>query len=158
MGTTIFSEPATVVLSGAGSVNEMAQMEGESPADYAIQFANALCNGEPMSAQRARFAALVDIAGRLDSDNAAAIEIGRHLYILDALFRRLVIDGYAAMKSESRGASEAAERLLNAAFKAQRASMGCLSALKVLRDSRKAPTTPTPTSVAESVPLVLNSN
>ena len=148
MGRTVFSEPATVALSGAGSVSEMAQLEGASPADYAIEFANALCNGEPMSAQRARFAALVDIAGRLDPDNVAAEEVGKHYLILDALFKRLVIDGYAAMKSEGRGASEAAERLLNAAFKAQRGAIGCLSALKVLRDSKKAPTTPASVALA----------
>ena len=156
MGKTIFSEPATVALSGAGSINELAQREGVSSVDYAISFANALCNGEPMSAQRARFAALVDIAGRLDPDNVTADQIGQNYLILNALFKRLVIDGHAAMKSETRGASEAAERLLNAAFKAQRASMSCLSALKVLRDSKKAPTTPP--QVAGLVPLVSNSN
>lgn len=150
-----FSRPATQELAGAASIGELAYLEGASPADYALRFADALCNGEPLSAQRAGFAALVDIGGRLDPDTVAAEEVGKHFLILDGLFKRLLIDVRPLLTSSNRGASEAAERLLNVAFKAQRASLSCLSALKVLRDSK---TSTTPAAPGRPGPAQLSAN
>ena len=95
----------------------------------------------------------MDIAGHLDPDKAAAEDIGHHYLILDSLFRRLLIDAVKAGDSSGRSGSEAAERLLNAAFKAHRASLSCLNALKVLREATP-PTTSTPIALSGEVQLI----
>ena len=135
-----FNAPATADLQGARSISELAERESyTSAADYSAQFAQALCNSGPLDLMRERFTALTSAAGHLEPDKAAASEVGQHYLILEALFRKLVIQSAAAVGAGGRGSSEAGERLLNGAFKAQRAAMACLSALKVLRDV--APTT-----------------
>ena len=144
MSDMIFKAPAAADLQGSSDLTDIAEREGfSSSTDWAAQFAQALCNGESLNVMRERFTALVMVAGRISPDSAAAEEIGRHLLILDALFKKLIIQSVEVQGAGQRGSSEAAERLLNGAFKAQRAAMACLSALKVLRDaSPPAPTTP----------------
>lgn len=144
MTDSIFKAPAVVDLQGAQDMTDIAQREGfASSTEWAAQFAQALCGGEPLDVMRERFTALVSAAGRIGPDRAAAEELGRHYLILDALFRKLIIQSMEVQSSRQRGSSEAAERLLNGALKAQRAAMACLSALKTLRDALPpAPTTP----------------
>lgn len=143
MNQATFDTPAEADLAGARNIAEIAKREGfSSSTDWAAQFAQALCKGDSLDVMRERFAALVGTAGRLDPDSAAADEIGRHYLILEALFKKLVIQSVAVAGSGERGSSEAAERLLNGAFKAQRAAMACLSSLKVLRETAPTPTRP----------------
>lgn len=141
-----FNAPATADFQGVRSISETAELEGFADAtDYSARFAKALCSSGSLDLMRERFIALTSVAGHLDPDKAAADEIGHHYMILEALFRKLIIQSVAATEFGGRGSSEAGERLLNGAFKAQRAAMACLSALKVLReaDASKPPTTST---------------
>jgi hypothetical protein len=145
MSETTFNAPATADFQGVRSISETAEREGFADAtDYSARFAQALCRSGSLDLMRERFNALTSVACQLDPDKAAADEIGHHYMILEALFRKLVIQSVAATEFGGRGSSEAGERLLNGAFKAQRAAMACLSALKVLRDAAasKPPTTP----------------
>lgn len=151
MSETTFNVPATADFQGVRNMRDIAEREGfTSSSDYAVQFAQALCSGGPLDVMRERFVALTSASGNLhhdhDPDKAAAAEIAQHFLILEALFRKLIIQSVAATEFGGRGSSEAGERLLNGAFKAQRAAMACLSALKVLRDG--APTTPAATPAA----------
>lgn len=151
MSEPTFIAPATADFQGVCNIRDIAEREGfNSSSDYAARFAQALCRGGSLDDMRERFIALTNAAGHLDPDNAAASEIGQNYLILDALFRKLIIQSVAATESGGRGSSEAAERLLNGAFKAQRSAMACLSALKVLRDT--APAKP-PTMPAGSAPV-----
>lgn len=139
MSETTFDAPATADFQGVRNMRDIAEREGfTSSSDYAARFAQALCNSGSLDLMRERFIALTSAAGHLDPDKAAAAEIGQHYMLLEALFRKLIIQGVAAADSGGRGSSEAGERLLNGAFKAHKAAMSCLSALKVLRDA--APT------------------
>ena len=143
MSESTFNAPATADFQGVRNMQEVAEREGfTSSSDYAAQFAQALCSGGPLDVMRERFVALTSVAGHLDPAKAAGDEIGQHYMILEALFRKLIIQSVAATEFGGRGSSEAGERLLNGAFKAQRAAMACLSALKVLReaDASKPPT------------------
>jgi hypothetical protein len=97
-----------------------------------IQFAESL-SATGIEAQRERLAALAELGGSLRADHAAAGELARHYALLAALFRRLLID--AARLTDSPRSADAAGRLLDAALKAQRASLACLSALKTIRDT-----------------------
>lgn len=151
MTDTVFKTPAQADLAGARDITEIAQREGfSSSTDWAARFAQALCNGESLDVMRERFTALVSVAGRISPDSATAEELGRHLLILDTLFKKLIIQSVEVASSGQRGSSEAAERLLNGAFKAQRAAMACLSSLKVLRDT--APAKPPTTASAPAPP------
>jgi hypothetical protein len=89
----------------------------------------------------------------LQGDAPAAEELARHAVILNALFERFARVA-ADLSAEGGGVrqSVAAERYLNAALKAQRATLATLSALKVLRDSATTPTTPTPGTLTEPAP------
>ena len=166
MTDSVFNTPVAVDLQGARNMTEIAQREGfASSTEWAAQFAQALCGGESLDVMRERFTALVSVAGRISPDSAATEEIGRHYLILEALFKKLIIQSVEVQCSGQRGSSEAAERLLNGAFKAQRAAMACLSALRTLRDALPpAPTTPATGSpelgvsgaVSQSAPLVLS--
>jgi hypothetical protein len=145
MSETTFNTPATADFQGVRNMRDVAEREGYTDTSgYAIQFAQALCRGDSLDVMRERLIALTSAAGHLDPDKAAADEIGQNYLILQALFRKLLIQSVASTESGGRGSSEAGERLLNGAFKAQRAAMACLSALKVLRDA--APTTPVASS------------
>ena len=140
MSETTFNAPATADFKDVRNMCDIAEREGvTNSSDYAAQFAQALCSGGPLDVMRERFVALTSVADHLAPDKAAAEEIGQHYMILEALFRKLIIQGVAATELGGRGSSEAGERLLNGAFKAHKAAMSCLSALKVLRDA--APTT-----------------
>lgn len=137
-------------LSEARTLAAMADAEGwNSDADgYAVEFAQALASdGGNLDTQRERLAALASIATGLAADAASASEIGRHYVILEALFRRLLLDSCKASASGQRSGSEAAERLLNGALKAQRAALACLSALKMLREALPSPATTTTAAV-----------
>lgn len=151
MTNLVFNAPAVADLQGSSDLTDIAEREGfTSSTDWAIQFAQALCNGESLDVMRERFTALVSVAGRISPDRAAAEEIGRHYLILEALFKKLIIQSMEVQSSGQRGSNEAAERLLNGAFKAHRAAVASLSALKVLRGATPpAPTTPA-TGAAES--------
>ena len=143
-----FNAPATADFQEVRNMRDIAEREDfNSSSDYAAQFAQALCSGGPLDVMRERFVSLTSVAGHLDPDKATSDEIGRHYMILEALFRKLIIQSVAATEPGGRGSSEAGERLLNGAFKAQRAALACLSALKGLRDaaSSKPPTTSTAT-------------
>ena len=151
MSETTFNAPATADFQGVRSIRETAEREGFADAtDYSARFAQALCSSGALDLMRERFVALTSVAGHLDPGRAAADEIGHHYMILEALFRKLIIQSVAATEFGGRGSSEAGERLLNGAFKAQRAAMACLSALKVLRDA--APTTPAAGGPESSAP------
>ena len=148
MTAAIFRAPASADLQDLTNLTAIANREGfSSSTDWAAQFAQALCNGVSLDVMRERFTALVRVAGRISPNCAAAEEIGRHYLILESLFKKLIIQSVEVAASSQRGSSEAAERLLNGAFKAQRAAMACLSALKTLRDT--SPPAPT-TSVTEA--------
>ena len=126
MSDTTFNAPAAVDLQGVRSIGDIAGREGfDSSTDYAALFAHTLCSGDSLDVLRERFAALTSAAGLLSPDNATAEEIGRHYLILDALFRKLIIQSVTATGSGGRGSSEAGERLLNGAFKSQRSAMAC---------------------------------
>lgn len=152
MTHSIFNAPAAVDLQDATDLTDIAKREGFlSSTDWAAQFAQALCRGDSLDVMRERFTALVTVAGRISPDSAAAEEIGRHYLILDALYKKLIIQSMKVAGSGQRGSSEAAERLLNGAFKSQRAAIACLSALRVLRDTApSSPPTTSATGAAES--------
>lgn len=142
---SVFNAPAAADLHGVRDMTDIAQREGfTSSTDWAARFAQALCDGESLDVMRERFTALVSAAGRISPDSAAAEEIGRHYLILEALFKKLVIQSIEVADSGRKGGSEAAERLLIGSLKAQRAAMACLSALKALRDA--APSRPPTTA------------
>ncbi|MBC5768453.1 hypothetical protein [Ramlibacter albus] len=130
-----FSEPAQVRLAGVQTVAALAEREGWMDADeYAIKFAEALCsNGVSLDAQRERLAALVNVASATAGDELSAEELGKHYIILDALFRRLIVDAMN-VAGDSRKL-DASDKLLTGALKAQRAALACLSALKMIRES-----------------------
>lgn len=134
--TSDLQRPAAMPLDGAGSIAELAEKEGWQADDYAIKFAEALCSSG-LETQRERLAALIVMSDSLAADGAAASELGRHYVILDALFRRLIIDAMR-LSSDPRRA-EAGEKLLAGAMKAQRGALACLSALKTLRETQALP-------------------
>lgn len=147
MSKETFDNPAGVGMQGVQNIGDISKREGfHSSTEWAARFADALCKGDSLDILRERFAALVSVAGLLSPDNAAAEEIGRHYLILDSLWKKLVISSLDIGETGARGSSEAAERLMNGAFKAQRAALACLSALKVLRQSTQPqpPTTAKP--------------
>lgn len=74
------------------------------------------------------------VGAGLGGASASAEELARHFVILNALFDRLSMETIKAASLPSGRGADAADRLLNAAVKAQRASVAVLSALKVLRD------------------------
>jgi hypothetical protein len=153
MSETTFNTPATADFQGVRSISDIAEREGfTDTSDYAMRFAQALCCGDSLDVMRERLIALTSAAGHVDPDKATASELGGNYLILQALFHKLIIQSVAATESGGRGSSEAGERLLNGAFKAQRAAMACLSALKVLRDA--APTTPAADGTELSAPRV----
>lgn len=150
MSSANLCEPATVSLSGAGSVDEMARREAWTPDFYTLALSeNIRSTAIPIDAQRERLAALAQLGGALSQtgDQAAADALAQHYAILEALHHRFSREAFEALRGTGPRAAEIAERFLNASLKAQRAAMSVLSALKVLRDSQApggAPTTSTP--------------
>lgn len=123
-----FNAPATADFQGVRNIGDIAECEGFSnSSDYAARFAQALCRGDSLDVMRERLVALTSAAGHLDPDKAAAAEVGQTYLILEALFRKLIIQSVAATEFGGRGSSEAGERLLKGAFKAQASAMACLA-------------------------------
>lgn len=145
-------KPATVDLTGSGSVSEMAQREGWDPDLYALALSENIRNsGMSLDLSRERLASLAQVAAGLAGDQASADELARHFSILEALYHRFARAAVEAMGSDRQRASEIADRYLSAALKAQRGAMACLSALKVLRDGHQPPTTTTAASAPAAV-------
>lgn len=132
---------AAVDLSGCRTVADMAAREGGwDPTTYALNLSHAVRDSRvPFDTQRERLQALAHIGGQV-GDATAAEEISHHYTLLNALWQRFC--RLAAMDGSGHG-SAASERYLNAALKAQRAALACLSALKAIRDSNQPPTTVT---------------
>lgn len=129
-------EPATADLSGSTSIAGQALKECFDPDRYVICLAHAVrSDGVPMDAQRERLAALARVG--TGAARASADELARHHLLLSALFERFAHDAVKAAASTRPGSAEAADKLLNAAIKAQRAAVATLSALKVLRDEAR---------------------
>lgn len=158
------SRPAEVNLQGAQSVAGMAEREGWTPDSYALTLAGHIRNsGVPLQAQTERLQALAQVGGSLavGADSATAAALSQHYAVLEALHQRFAHEALKALDAGGRNAPEVADRFLSASLRAQRAAMGVLSALKVLRDA--APTrTPAPAlspapftsmSMAEVLPL-----
>jgi hypothetical protein len=127
--------PATENLGEVEQVADMARLEHFDPDRYAISLAHHIRNeGVQMDVQRERLAALARVGGGLGGASASAQELARHFVILNALFDRLSMETVKAASLPGGRGADAADRLLNAAVKAQRASVAVLSALKVLRE------------------------
>lgn len=104
-------------------------------------------SGVPLDSQRERLAALASIGAGLKADRATADQLAQHYVILNSLWQRFTRESFEALGQPGPKASEIAERYLGAALRAQRAAMGCLSALTVLREmcaglSAKLPAVP----------------
>lgn len=133
-------KPATVDLTGSASIADMAQAEKWDPDRYSVALSENIRNsGMSLDMQRERLTSLAQVGAGLAGDQATAVEIARHWLTLDALYQRFSRAAVEAMGSDRPRASEIADRYLNAALKAQRAAMACLSALKVLREGHRPP-------------------
>ena len=148
------NEVAAVDLTGCASVAEMAAVEGDgwTAETYALKLAEHIRGSRvPLDVQRERLQALAQVGeglGRLQGDQAAADTLSFHAILLESLWQR-----FARLASETadgtKNGSMVSERYLNAAVKAQRGAMACLSALKAIRDGNQAtPTTALPVAVA----------
>lgn len=85
--------------------------------------------------------------GGLQGDQAAADTLSLHAILQESLWHRFSRLAHETADG-TRNGSMVSERYLNAALKAQRAAMACLSALKAIRDGNQAtPTTPAPAAV-----------
>lgn len=146
--------PANANLQGAKTVAEISNREGWSPDRYAIALSENIRDSRvPLDMSRERLAALAEVGAGLAGDQACSDELARHFSILESLFHRFARQAHEALKDDRPRASEVADRFLGAALKAQRAAMATLSALKVLRDEHRAPTTPSSTSTPSSGPM-----
>ena len=128
------TEPATADLSGSASTAEMAKREGEyDPDKYALCLAHHIRNdGVSLDTQRERLAALAGMD--LEGAKASAQELARHYAVLHALFDRFSLEAVRATGAAGNRGAEAADKLMNAGARAQKAALGVLSALKVLRE------------------------
>ena len=132
----------------------MAESEGWTPDSYAITLAGHIRNsGVPLQAQQQRLQALARVGAGADS--AAAEALCQHWAVLDALHQRFAMEAFKALDGGGRNAGAEADRFLSASLRAQRAAMGVLSALKVLRDA--APTRPSAPGLSP-VPCPVNVN
>lgn len=137
------SRPAEVNLQGAQTVAGMAQREGWTPDGYALTLAGHIRNsGVPLQVQTERLQALAQMGGSLavGADSATATALSQHYAVLEALHQRFAHEALKALDAGGRNAGAEADRFLSASLRAQRAAMGVLSALKVLRDA--VPTRP----------------
>ena len=136
------NEISTADLVGCTTVDAMAKREEWPPSLYAVALSEEIrATNVPLDRQRERLAALAQVGAGLAGDRASADELANHYAILEALWHRFAREANESLKSDRPRASEIADRYLTAALKAQRAAMGVLSALKVLRDGNQPPTT-----------------
>ena len=143
MSAADLSQVAVADLQGAGSIEALADGEGWTPDMYALVLSEHIrASNVPLDVQRERLAALTGIGAALVADRATADELARHFSILESLFHRFSRASFEALGQPGPKASEIAERYLGAALRAQRAAMGCLSALNVLRDGARAGSPP----------------
>ena len=125
------------------SVAEIAEREGFTPEVYALALSESIRNSAvPLDVQRERLASLAQAGG--GADKATADELARHFSILSALFERFARASSEAIARGDPKAADTAETFMRAAERAQKASVACLSALRVLRES------PTPTTVSST--------
>jgi hypothetical protein len=137
------AQRAPTEIAETGSLAGMAEFEGFTPTSYALTLASHIRDsGVSLQVQTERLAALAQVGAGLglEADSAAAAALAEHFAILEALHQRFAYEAFKALNAGGRNAPEVADRFLSASLKAQRAAMGVLSALKVLRDA--APTRP----------------
>lgn len=129
------SEIATADLTPASSIQAMARAEGFDRTQYTIALADRIRSLKaPIDNQRERLAQLALLASGTEADQFAADELAAHFTILSALFERFARS--AADLADNPGKTQACDIYLNNAVKAQRAAMGTLSAIKILRDGK----------------------
>lgn len=130
------SQHATVDLTATTGITAMAQAEGWPANDYAVELANRIrLNNFPLSDQRERLMALAGLDHRADLETAQTL--AQHHAILESIFTRFSVEIGRWLDSDNPRRLEYAERCLNAATKAQGASLRVLSALKSLRDGQQ---------------------
>ncbi len=126
----------------------MAEAEGWTHQDYALAVAAAIANTDiALDVSRERLLSLAAIGSNLKAAQASADTLAQHVLVLDALFSRFAFESHAALSRNANSKTpETAERYLNAAIRASRASIATMSALKILRDD--TPTTTEPEAAA----------
>lgn len=130
------TEPAAVDLATSASLTSMAQAEGWPANDYALALADRIrLNNFPLSDQRERLMALAGLDHRADLETAQTL--AQHHAILESIFTRYSVELGRWLDSNDPRRLDYAERCLNAATKAQGASLRVLSALKSLRDGQQ---------------------
>ena len=145
---------AAADLTGCRSTGAMAEAEGWSPETYALKLSEHIRDSRvPLDRQRERLQALAQVGAGLAGDAAAAEEIARHYSVLESLWHRFARLAHETAIDGSARSSATAERYLNAALKAQRAAIACLSALKAIRDSNQPPTTAAIAPATMAVPM-----
>ncbi len=146
------NEVATADLAGCTSVADMARSENWTVETYSLVLAEHIRDSRvPLDKQRERLQALAQVGaglGGLQGDQAAADTLALHAILLESLWHRFARLAHEAADGTKNG-SMVSERYLNAALKAERASVACLSSLKAIRDGNQAPpTTAAPVAVA----------
>lgn len=146
------NEVTTADLSNCDSVADMAKAEGWSAETYALVLSENIRDSRvPLDKSRERLQALAQVGaglGGLQGDQAAAETLSLHAILLESLWHR-----FARLASETadgtKNGSMVSERYLNAAVKAQRAVLVCLSSIKSIREGNQAtPPTALPVAVA----------
>jgi AcrR family transcriptional regulator len=146
---------AAVDLTGCATVAEMGNREGWTPDTYALVLSESIRDSRvPLDRQRERLQALAQVGAGLAGDQAAADELARHYSVLEALWHRFARTAHEISAEDPARGSVHSERYLNAALKAQRAAMACLSALKVLRDGNQPPTKAAHESIPAPAPAL----
>ena len=147
------NEVAAVDLIGCASVADMAAAEGWTAETYALVLSEHIRDSRvPLDKARERLQALAQVGaglGALQGDQAAADTVTLHTILLESLWQRFARLAHETADGTKNG-SMVSERYLNAALKAQRGAMACLSALKAIRDGNQAPPT---TSSSTGVPV-----
>jgi hypothetical protein len=157
IAAALMGKPATADLTGCGTVADMAAREGWTPDTYALTLSESIRDSRvPLDVSRERLQALAQVGAGLAGDQAAADELARHYSVLEAIWHRFARTAHEISAGDPARGSVHSERYLNAALKAQRAAMSCLSALKVLRDGNQPPTTST--AAHESIPAPAKTN
>ncbi len=145
------NEVATADLSNCDSVASMARSENWTAETYALALAEHIRDSRvPLDRQRERLQALAQMGGGLgglQGDQAAADTLSLHAILLESLWHRFARLAHETADGTKNG-STVSERYLNAALRAQKGTMACLSALKAIRDGNQAPpTTAAPVAV-----------
>lgn len=128
-------KPAQADLTPARSLSEQASLEGWDADNYVLALADRIRSTcEPLDPQRERLAQLASLAQ--GADQSTACELARHATVLNAIFQRFIRHASDLASSDPIRNAPVAEKYLLAALRAQRAELGALSALKVLRDGQ----------------------